>query len=124
MAHTQPVCSDDEWAALVDLISIVFGPDDAETWRTFHGREPFCRREWCKIVKGDGQIASHICWLPRPMRIGSVVVRAGTIGYTATHPRHRGQGMAAALMEAWTAELTQRGEHLSFLTGREAVVPS
>jgi predicted acetyltransferase len=51
------------------------------------------------------------------MRIGGAVIRAGAIGYTATHPDHRHQGLAAALMEDWTRELTRRGEHLSFVVG-------
>jgi len=111
------VRTDNEWEELVDLFSLVFGPKDANLWRSFHGREPFCQREWCKIIERDGRIVSHICWLPRLMRIGSAVIRAGTIGYTATHPEYRRKGLAAALMEAWTQELMQRGEHLSFLTG-------
>jgi predicted acetyltransferase len=51
------------------------------------------------------------------MRVGSAVIRAGAIGYTATHPEHRRQGLAAALMEDWTRELTQSGEHVSFIVG-------
>lgn len=111
------VRTDGEWEELAALINLVFGPKDADLWQNFHGREPFCRREWCKIVRIGGRIASHICWVPRNMRIGSAVIRAGAIGYTATHPHYRRRGLAAALMEDWTRELTQRGEHLSFLTG-------
>jgi predicted N-acetyltransferase YhbS len=109
--------TDDEWAELVALFRLVFGPDDAHLWQSFHGREPFCRREMCKVAKDEGRIVSHICWVPRLMRIGSVAIRAGAIGYTATHPAFRRRGLAAALMEAWTQELIQRGEHLSFLVG-------
>jgi predicted acetyltransferase len=106
-----------EWEELVDLFDLVFGPGDADLWRNFHGREPFCRREWCRVLKRRGRIVSHVCWVPRLMRIGNTVIRAGTIGYTATHPNHRHQGLAAALMEDWTRELTRRGEHFSFVVG-------
>jgi predicted acetyltransferase len=109
--------TDDEWAELVALFRLIFGPDDAHLWQSFHGREPFCRREMCKVARHEGRIVSHICWVPRLMRVGSVVIRAGAIGYTATHPAFRRRGLAAALMEAWTQELIQRGEHLSFLVG-------
>ena len=111
------VHTDDEWEELTELICLVFGPEDANLWRSFHRQEPFYRREWCKIIKRGGRIVSHIGWVPRLMRIGSAVIRAGAIGYTATHPEYRHQGLASALMEAWTEELTQRGEHLSFVTG-------
>jgi predicted acetyltransferase len=51
------------------------------------------------------------------MRVGHAVIRAGAIGYVATDPAFRGRGLAAKLLDEWTAELTARGEHLSFLTG-------
>ncbi len=111
------VRTDEEWEELIELIGLVFGSEDVNLWRNFHGREPFCQREWCKIIKRDGRIVSHMCWVPRLMRIGSAIIRAGAIGYTATHPEYRHQGLASVLMEAWTEELTQRGEHLSFVTG-------
>jgi predicted N-acetyltransferase YhbS len=111
------VRTDQEWEELAALIELVFGAADADLWRNFHRREPFCRREWCKIIKAEGRIVSHVCWAPRLMRVGSAVVRAGAIGYTVTHPDYRRRGLAATLMADWTDELTHRGEHISFLTG-------
>lgn len=101
---------------LFGLFELVFGPGDAALWRTFHGREPFCSREWCRIIKRDEQMVSHVCWVPRDIRIGRAVIHAGAIGYTATHPDYRGQGLAGRLMRNWTQELTEKGYHLSFLT--------
>jgi predicted N-acetyltransferase YhbS len=106
-----------EAAELAHLLELVFGVEDLKTWTSFHGREPYCGWEWCRIIKRHGRIAAHVCWVPRDIRIGSVAIKAGAIGYTATHPDYRGQGLAARLMQSWTGDLTRAGYHLSFLTG-------
>jgi predicted N-acetyltransferase YhbS len=102
---------------LLGLFDRVFSPEDTRLWQMFHGRPPFYRPEWSRVIRRGDRIASHVCWVPRGMRVGQVPVRAGAIGYVATDPEFRGQGLAAALMRGWTAELTRRGEHLSFVTG-------
>lgn len=111
------VQTDDEWKDLAELIGQVFGPDDRRLWESFHGREPFCRRDCCLIARENGKIASHICWVPRSIRVGSVIIRAGAIGYTVTDPAYRGRGLAAGLMNFWKDHLAERGEHLSFIVG-------
>ena len=108
---------DRQWAELGAFFEKVFGPDDARLWRTFHGRPPFCRREWCRVIRQDGQIVSHVCFVPRPMRIGSAVIRAGTIGYVGTHPAYRDGGFAGMLMNYWTREVTAAGYHLAYIHG-------
>lgn len=95
----------------------MFRPVAVHAWQTFHGREPFCRREWCKVFKMDGCIVSRVCWVARRMSIGSATIRASAIGYSSTHPAYRGIGLARALMETWTRELSARGTHLSLVTG-------
>lgn len=52
---------------------------------------------------------------PPARRVGRHTRRA--IGYVATHPDHRHQGLAGTLIQDWTLELTRRGEHLSYVTG-------
>lgn len=108
---------DRQWAELSDFFEEVYGPGDARLWRTFHGRPPFCQREWCRIIRQEGRIASHVCFVPRPMRIGSAVIRAGTIGYVATHPAYRGRGLARVLTNHWTSETTAQGYHLAYVHG-------
>jgi predicted N-acetyltransferase YhbS len=108
---------DRQWAELDAFFEKVFGPGDARLWRAFQGRPPFCRREWCRIIRLDGQIVSHVCFVPRLMRIGASVIRAGTIGYMATHLAYRGRGLASALMNYWTKEAIAQGYHLSYIHG-------
>lgn len=108
---------DCQWVELSAFFEEVYGPGDAHLWRTFHGRSPFCQREWCHIIRQDGRIVSHVCFVPRPMRIGSAVIRAGTIGYVATHPAYRGRGLASLLISNWTAEATAEGYHLAYVHG-------
>jgi predicted acetyltransferase len=108
---------DRQWAELADFFLDVYGPGDARLWREFHGQPPFCQREWCRIIRQDGRIASHVCYVPRSMRIGCTVIRAGTIGYVATHPEYRGLGLAGHLMEYWTQEATRQGYHLAYIHG-------
>ena len=111
------VKTDEEWQYLAGLIGQVFGPDDRRLWESFHGREPFCRRDDCLVARQDGKIVSHICWVPRSIRVGTAAIRAGAIGYTVTDPAYRGRGLSASLMEFWHAHLAERGEHLSYIVG-------
>ncbi len=112
------VRTDSDLAELLGLFDSVFGPEEGSSfWLAFHGREPFCKREYCKVVKRGGHVVAHVSWVPRRMHVGLSVIRAGAVGWVATHREHRRLGLASALMEDWTRELTKRGEHLSFLTG-------
>lgn len=108
---------DDLWAELGAFFEEVYGPGDAHLWRTFHGRPPFCQREWCRIVRQDDRIVSHVCFVQRTMRIGSAVIRAGTIGYVATHPGYRNRGLVGLLIDDWTEEATAQGHHLAYIHG-------
>jgi len=119
-ANPDPItipADDRAWSELSLLFEEAYGPEDARLWRAFHGQPPFCQRDWCRVIRRDGRIASHICFVPRPMRIGAAVIRAGAIGYVATHPDYGGRGLASQLMNYWTAEATAQGHHLAYIHG-------
>lgn len=86
-----------QYQQLGRLFEKVYGDDDAHLWRSFHGREPLFLREYSRVIAVDGDIVCHVAFVPRAMRIGSAVVRAGTIGYVATHADHQECGYASAL---------------------------
>ena len=109
--------TDHDAEQLVDLFRVVFGDADASVWQSFHGNAPLYARRWSRVIKYDGKMVCHVCWVPREMRVGCAVLRVGMIGYVVTHPDFRRRGLVAKLMHGWADELTAKGYHLSIIMG-------
>jgi len=60
-------------------------------------------------LEQDGVVASACATLVRDFLVGSLSVRVGLIGSVATHPAHRGRGLATQLLERAEQALAQDG---------------
>lgn len=84
--------------ALAALMEAAFDPDYA-------GRSYYQQRHHVRlIVRNGAAIIGHMAIGLRAIRMGQRLVQAAGLAEVATHPDHRGQGIATALMHAAIAE--------------------
>ncbi len=107
-----------EREALLDLLD---GWDVGDGWR---GRDFFRRYleldptyadENVHVAAAGGRIAGCVQVFPRRLRVGEAAVPTGGIGSVYTHPDHRRQGVAEALLARAVAAMRARGMELSLL---------
>ncbi len=66
----------------------------------FNGRSYFQNRHHLRVIARDGDaIIGHIALSIRAIRMGDTLLDSVGIAEVATHPDHRGKGIASALME-------------------------
>ena len=81
-------------AAIGALLDLAFGRID------YNGRSYFQNRHHQRIIARDkGVITGHIALGLRAIRMGDQLLQAVGVAEVATHPDHRGKGIASALME-------------------------
>lgn len=80
--------------AIADLLARCFRTD-------FGGRSFFqTRHSWRHVVRHDDAIVAHLAVQLRAVRLGDDLLTIAGIADVATDPAHRGQGHAAALLQA------------------------
>lgn len=78
---------------------------DAAFNTEFDGRSYYQQRHHVRFVIRDGaDIIGHMALGLRAIRMGTELFQAAGLAEVATHPAHRGQGIATALMGAVIAE--------------------
>ncbi len=68
-----------------------------------------------RICRKDGKIVSHAALIDKKMRVGSAVIRVCGVGGVSTHPKHRHQGCALALMQDAIRCMREKGYAASML---------
>ncbi|MBZ0275133.1 MAG: GNAT family N-acetyltransferase [Anaerolineae bacterium] len=114
-----------EYEAAIRLASQVFGRGDADMegrilrrWRNrLSGNAPDFAYALHRVGLIDGEIVSHIRIVPGILRYGRAALRVMGISAVCTHPDHRDQGYAAAVMQDAMLLIAEYQAHLSLLTG-------
>ena len=75
--------------------------DQAFGMAEFDGRSYFQNRHHLRLLwREDEQIIGHVALSLRAIRMGETLIQAAGVAEVATHPDHRGKGIASALMES------------------------
>ncbi len=69
-----------------------------EMIRSFAFNDPWGRLEHTRVAEIDGELASIVRIVKRPIRLGGVTVWLGGISGVGTLPKHRGKGCASACL--------------------------
>jgi GNAT superfamily N-acetyltransferase len=86
-------------AQIQRLLALCFSTD-------FGGRSYFQQRPHFRLVwREGGQIIGHMAVMMRAIRLGGDLVDVAGLADVATHPDHRGKGIAAALLQAAIGQL-------------------
>lgn len=86
-------------AQIVRLLAACFSTD-------FGGRSFFQQRPHFRIVwREAGQIIGHMAVMMRAIRLNGALVDVAGLADVATHPNHRGKGIAAVLLQATIAQV-------------------
>lgn len=113
-----------EREAAANLVASVFGDGDAARYNLIYHYYTVLRpqrpgastsQEWAAFV--DGQMVAFMGVEPYALRYGRAVLKVAGIGSVCTHPAHRQQGYAAALMREVLAFAAEEGSHLVLLDG-------
>ena len=88
---------------LTELSNLAFGDYEgamemSEEWMTWYLQRPGTDPERSQAALCDGQMVSNVLVALQPLQIGGQLLRCGIIDSVATHPDHRRQGLARALM--------------------------
>lgn len=79
----------------------------------FGGRSFFIQRHHLRLVVREGAIIGHMALTLRAVELGERLFTIAGLAEVATHPDHRGKGIAAALLQAAIAESrASPAEHL------------
>ena len=79
----------------------------------FGGRSYFTQPHDLRLIYRQGPIIAHIALLLRSVQLGDRLVTIAGLAEVATEPAHRGQGLAATLVQAAIAEArTSPAEYL------------
>ena len=79
----------------------------------FGGRSFFTQPHDLRLIYRQGPIIAHIALLLRSVQLGDRLVTIAGLAEVATEPAHRGQGLAATLVQAAIAEArTSPAEYL------------
>lgn len=111
--HETEISAADE-AQIAALLATCFDTD-------FGGRSYFRTRHHLRLVIRDqGQIVAHVALQFRAVRLGGRLLDVAALAEVATHPDHRGKGLAAQLLQQAIAEAkAARAQHfLLFGTAR------
>ena len=87
----------------------------------FGGRSFFQQRPHFRLIwREGGQIIGHMAVMMRAIRLGGALVDVAGLADVASHPNHRGKGIAASLLQATIARVkgSQAQYFLLFGTAR------
>lgn len=114
----------EEYADLADQVARVFSNDDPRLyerllheWLAQRPGKPDFSYEHFRVAIKDGQIVSHALVEPYLLRYGQARLHVSGIGRVCTHPDHRRQGYAAAVIHDALAYMAEQGAHLALLNG-------
>jgi predicted N-acetyltransferase YhbS len=83
--------------------------------------DPSYRPENFRVAARGSELLACVQIFEKTVRLRGETVRLGGIGSVGTHPAHRGQGLASALLREAIEEMSRRGMAVSLLfTGRFA----
>jgi predicted N-acetyltransferase YhbS len=71
--------------------------------------------EMIRICSKDGKIVTHAALIDKKMRVGSAAVRLCGVGGVSTHPKHRHEGCALAVMRDAIDFMKKKGYAVSML---------
>ena len=90
--------SPEDEAQIAHLLARAFSTD-------FGGRSYHQQRHHLRLIhRAQGRIIGHIALLFRAVRLGDALIDVAGLAEVCTHPDHRGQGIAQALLQAAIAE--------------------
>ncbi len=97
-------------AEIADLLARCFGPD-------FGGRSFHIHHHHLRLVLRQGAIIGHMALILRAIQLDDRLVTIAGLAEVATDPAHRGQGIAARLLQAAIAEATASPASFMLLFG-------
>lgn len=107
---------------IIDFINMVFSmlrvPHNFETLLPKVYAKEFGIADIHAIAEEDGKIFGCVAMYEFPLRVGDTMLRVGYIGSVSAHPRVRGKGVMAALMQMQLARARERGLDLLALGGQ------
>lgn len=93
---------------------------DAAFSTEFGGRSYYQQRHHVRFIVRDGAaVIGHMALGLRAIRMGDTLAQAAGLAEVATHPDHRGKGIATALMNAVLTEAKASPAHFLLLFGDE-----
>jgi GNAT superfamily N-acetyltransferase len=88
----------------------------------FGGRSYFQQRPHFRMIwREGGQIIGHMAVMMRAIRLNGVLVDVAGLADVATHPDHRGKGIAAALLKSTVAQVRAAQTQYFLLFGTAAL---
>ncbi|MCD6360124.1 MAG: GNAT family N-acetyltransferase, partial [Armatimonadetes bacterium] len=88
----------------VDLSNVAFAEYEGAMefgyeWGEWYLRRPGTDPRLCQAALAEGKLVSQVLVAVQELQIGGDLLRCGIIDSVATHPEHRKQGLARALMD-------------------------
>ena len=112
--------TEQEWPAVCELTRSIFSKDAISFWDAFRrvpmSLHPTAREHHLTIFQ-DGQPLSTILRMERDISVLGHHLRLGFIGSVCTHPDHRGQGLASAILASVLEQFRRDGVDLVFISG-------
>ena len=106
----------------IQLLDVAFASAEDEYFRRHQLDDPDYSFEQGRVAVADGKIVSHVVVFHRTMSYGRGKIAFGAIGDVGTHPDHRREGFANALLNDSVAYMKRRRMPLSMLyTGTHAL---
>jgi len=120
MAVTVRAVHPSEFEQLYDLLWRSFERhylrDARDYFSPFYEKDPFMDEELVRVVRADGGgLAASVTIFDRTVLIEGRPVRMGGIGNVATHPEHRGKGLAGLLLDDCVELMKKKGFGVSLL---------
>ena len=102
-------------AAIGRMLDAAFDAD-------YDGRSYYQQRHHVRFIVRNGiEIVGHMALCLRAIRMGDALVQTAGLAEVATHPDHRGKGIASALMQAVISESKASPADFLVLFGDEAL---
>ena len=99
----RPLSSPEEYAWQFHLANQAFSehpsPEGAQRWQHFFTNLPEFQPEHLRGAFRDDEHLGGYLMYERLLRMGAAAIPTGCIGMVVTHPAHRRQGVAAAMMQ-------------------------
>lgn len=100
--------------AALNLISQVFNPKMTMKYPFLLGKDNLNHRF---IALQDDKVLGVVSYYVTPVRLGLFSLNLASIGAVATHPHHRGQGIASSLLKLAEASMKEEGTDLVVISG-------
>ena len=109
------------WPAVAEMVADTFfgdftREDGVDFWHTMPN-EPNFDWEHVRVGMVGDQLAAHVMFVLRELRVGRATLTFGGISAVMTHPDHRRYGYAGQLMQDALRVMRERGLHLTLLDG-------